>query len=112
MPQRLTELDVRTRKRWRQWLATHHVSSPGILLVRHKQHTGVDSMPHEELVSKALCFGWVESLIKRLDDDRYAMKITPRKPTSKRWDLKLAASASPPSYSRHRLTQPFARGRT
>jgi uncharacterized protein YdeI (YjbR/CyaY-like superfamily) len=87
MPQRLIELDVRTRKEWRQWLARHHVSSPGIWLVRHKQHTGVDSMPHEDLVSEALCFGWVDSLIKRLDDDRYAIKVTPRKPTSKWSDL-------------------------
>src|SRR5262245_61094140 len=84
---RLIELDVRTRKRWRQWLAKHHVSSPGIWLVRHKQPTGVDSMPYEDVVSEALCFGWVDSLIKRLDDDRYAIKVTPRKPTSKWSDI-------------------------
>jgi len=40
-------------------------------------------MPHEHLVREALCVGWVDSLIKRLDDDRYAIKVTPRKPTSK-----------------------------
>ena len=83
----LTTLDVRTRKQWRQWLAKHHASSPGIWLVRHKQHTGVDSMPYEDLVREALCFGWVDSLIKRLDDDRYAIKVTPRKPTSKWSDI-------------------------
>ena len=76
-------LDVRTREQWRQWLAKHHASSPGIWLVRHKQHTGVKSMAYEDLVREALCFGWVDSLIKRLDDDRYAIKVTPRKPTSK-----------------------------
>jgi uncharacterized protein YdeI (YjbR/CyaY-like superfamily) len=55
-------------------------------------------MSYEDLVCEALCFGWVDSLIKRLDDDRYAIKVTPRKPTSKwsdinrrRWnDLKAA----------------------
>jgi uncharacterized protein YdeI (YjbR/CyaY-like superfamily) len=83
MAQRLTELAVRTRKQWRQWLAKHHASSPGIWLVRHKQHTGVDSMPYEDLVSEALCFGWVDSLVRRLDDNRFAIKVTPRKPTSK-----------------------------
>ena len=83
MADRLITLDVRTRKRWRQWLATHHASSPGIWLVRHKQHSGVESMVYEDLVREALCFGWVDSLIKRLDDDRYAIKVTPRKPTSK-----------------------------
>jgi uncharacterized protein YdeI (YjbR/CyaY-like superfamily) len=80
-------LDVRTREQWRRWLAKHPASSPGIWLVRHKQHTGVKSMPYEDLVREALCFGWVDSLIKRPDDDRYAIKVTPRKPTSKWSDI-------------------------
>ena len=83
----LITLDVRTRKQWRQWLAKHHASNPGIWLVRHKQHTSVKSMTYEDFVREALCFGWVDSLIKRLDDDRYAIKVTPRKPTSKWSDI-------------------------
>ena len=103
MVEQLVKLDVRTREQWRKWLAKHHASSPGIWLVRHKQHSGVDSMPYEDVVSEALCFGWVDSLIKRLDDDRYALKVTPRKPTSKwsdtnrkRWkELKAAGLLAP-----------------
>lgn len=103
MVERLILLDVRTREEWHRWLAKHHLSSPGIWLVRHKQHTGVNSMPHEDLVSEALCFGWVDSLIKRLDDNSYAVKVTPRKPTSKwsdknrrRWkELKAAGRLAP-----------------
>jgi len=87
MAERLISLDVRTRAQWRRWLAKHHASSAGIWLVRHKQHSGVDSMPYEDLVCEALCFGWIDSLIKRLDDDRYALKVTRRKPTSKWSDL-------------------------
>jgi uncharacterized protein YdeI (YjbR/CyaY-like superfamily) len=87
MPEQLITLDVRRRDRWRQWLVKHHASSPGIWLVRNKQHTGVTSMPYEDVVREALCFGWVDSLIKRLDDDRYAIKVTPRKPTSKWSDI-------------------------
>ena len=83
----LITLDIRTRARWRQWLAKHHAASPGVWLVRHKQHTGVKSMAYEDLVREALCFGWVDSLVKRLDDDRYAIKVTPRKPTSKWSDI-------------------------
>jgi uncharacterized protein YdeI (YjbR/CyaY-like superfamily) len=83
----LITLDVRTRQQWRAWLAKNHASSPGIWLVRHKQHTGAKSMAYEDLVREALCFGWVDSLIKRLDDDRYAIKVTPRKPTSKWSDI-------------------------
>jgi uncharacterized protein YdeI (YjbR/CyaY-like superfamily) len=79
----LIQLDVRTRGEWRRWLAKHHASSPGVWLLRHKQHTGIPAMPYEELVREALCFGWVDSLVKRLDDDRYAIKVTPRQPASK-----------------------------
>jgi uncharacterized protein YdeI (YjbR/CyaY-like superfamily) len=100
----LITLDLRTRAEWRQWLAKHHASSPGMWLVRHKQHAGVRSMPYEDVVGEALCFGWIDSLIKRLDDDRYAIKVTPRKGTSKwsdinrrRWkQLKAAGLLAPP----------------
>jgi uncharacterized protein YdeI (YjbR/CyaY-like superfamily) len=58
----------------------------------------VKSILYEDAVREALCFGWIDSLIKRLDDHRYAIKVTPRQPTSKwsatnrkRWtDLKAA----------------------
>jgi uncharacterized protein YdeI (YjbR/CyaY-like superfamily) len=100
----LITLDVRTRTEWRRWLAEHHASSPGIWLVRYKQHAGVESMPYEDLVCEALCFGWIDSLVKRLDEDRYAIKVTPRKETSKwsdinrkRWqELKAAGLLAPP----------------
>lgn len=79
----LAQIDLRTREEWRRWLAAQHASSPGIWLVRHKQHTGVASMSCEELARGALCFGWIDSLIRRLEDDRHAVKVTPRRPTSK-----------------------------
>lgn len=87
MAERLIDLDVRTREQWRQWLARHHASSAGIWLIRHKQHTGTKSRTHEGVVCETLCFGWVDGLIKRLDNDRNAIKVTPRKPTSKRSDI-------------------------
>jgi uncharacterized protein YdeI (YjbR/CyaY-like superfamily) len=87
MAAELTRLDVRTRGEWRRWLAEHHGSSPGVWLLRHKQHTGVETMPYEELIREALCFGWVDSLVKRVDEDLYAIKVTPRRPSSKWSDL-------------------------
>lgn len=83
MAEHLIQLDVRTRQEWRRWLAKHHASSPGVWLLRHKKRTGITSMPHEDLVREALCFGWIDSLIKRLDETLYAIKVTPRQPTSK-----------------------------
>jgi hypothetical protein len=79
----IPELDVRSRQRWRTWLRKHHTSSTGVWLVFYKDHTGVNTLSYEDSVREALCFGWIDSLIKRLDDDRYARKFTPRKPSSK-----------------------------
>ena len=83
----LMTLHVRSRQQWRTWLAKHHTSSAGVWLVRYKAHTGVKSIPYEDTVREALCFGWIDSLVKRLDDDRYALKVTPRQPTSKWSDI-------------------------
>jgi uncharacterized protein YdeI (YjbR/CyaY-like superfamily) len=94
----LATLELSKREQWRTWLAKHHASSSGIWLVFYKRHTGMKSLPYEDAVREALCYGWIDSLAKRLDDDRYALKMTPRRPTSKwsdinrkRWaDLKAA----------------------
>ena len=83
----LALLDLRTRAQWRVWLAQHHTSSRGVWLVCHKAHTGVKSLPYEDFVREALCCGWIDSLVKRLDDDRFAIKVTPRKPASKWSDI-------------------------
>src|SRR6266576_5764893 len=99
----LALLDPRTRAKWRAWLGKHHTSSRGVWVVFYKAHTGVTSMPYEDFVCEALCFGWIDSLVKRLDADRFALKVTPRKPTSRwsdlnrgRWtELKTAGKLAP-----------------
>ncbi len=83
MTKDLILLEARSCRQWRTWLQKQHASSPGVWLVFYKDHTGVKATPYEDAVREALCFGWIDSLIKRLDDDRYARKFTPRKPTSK-----------------------------
>jgi uncharacterized protein YdeI (YjbR/CyaY-like superfamily) len=83
MTAELRTLQVTSRRQWRAWLTKHHTSSPGVWFVFHKAHTGRTSIPYEDMVREALCFGWIDSLVKRLDNDRYAIKVTPRKPTSK-----------------------------
>jgi uncharacterized protein YdeI (YjbR/CyaY-like superfamily) len=87
MTAELATLGMRNREQWRTWLEKHHASSPGIWLVCYKDHTAVTSIPYEDTVREALCFGWIDSLVKRLDDDRYARKLTPRRPTSKWSDI-------------------------
>ena len=96
-------LEVRTARHWRAWLEQHHASSRGVWLVFHKRHTGEASISSAEANREVLCYGWIDSLVKRLDADRYAIKMTPRKPTSKwsainrkRWaELKAAGRLTP-----------------
>jgi uncharacterized protein YdeI (YjbR/CyaY-like superfamily) len=96
-------LTVNTRRAWRAWLSKHHTTSPGVWLVRYKAHTGVPTIRYEDAVREALCFGWIDSLVRRLDAERYALKVTPRKPGSKwsdsnrkRWkELKEAGLLAP-----------------
>jgi uncharacterized protein YdeI (YjbR/CyaY-like superfamily) len=77
-------LVVRSVDEWRAWLGAHHASVSEVWLVFHKQATGVPSIDYKDALDEALCFGWVDSLVKRLDDRRYARKFTPRRPDS-RW---------------------------
>ena len=76
-------LDVRTRSEWREWLDEHHASSSEVWLVFYKRRTGVECLTYDEAVEEALCHGWVDSLVRRLDDRRYARKFTPRRADSK-----------------------------
>src|SRR3954469_24172962 len=73
-------LVVRDCSEWREWLVRHHTSESEVWLVFYKH---APTLAYEDTVNEALCFGWIDSLIKRLDDERYARKFTPRKPGSK-----------------------------
>ena len=73
-----------TLEQWRQWLTDNHDSESEVWLVFNKVHTGVPSIDYKDALDEALCFGWVDSLVKRLDDRRYARKFTPRRADS-RW---------------------------
>ena len=76
-----------TVERWRAWLDKHHASASEIWLVFYKQHTGKKSVGYMEALDEALCFGWIDSLVRRIDEDRFARKFTPRKTNSKWSDI-------------------------
>jgi len=67
------------RDSWRRWLEENHDAVNEVWLVFFKKHTGNPCVEYGE----ALCFGWIDSLIKRLDDERYARKFTRRADTTK-----------------------------
>lgn len=80
----LKTLRVETIDEWRSWLDEHHASEPEVWLVYYRKGTGITSVAHSDVLDEALCFGWIDSLVKRLDDRRFAIKFTPRKADS-RW---------------------------
>jgi uncharacterized protein YdeI (YjbR/CyaY-like superfamily) len=75
-------LYVLTRDEWRSWLEKNGTSEPVIWLIFFKKHSGKRSLPYSEAVEEALCFGWIDSIIKRFDDEKYIQKFTPRKEKS------------------------------
>ncbi len=71
-----------SRAAWRAWLDKHHASAQGIWLVYAKKNTGLPTLSYEDAVEEALCFGWIDSLMKSIDNRFHMQWFTPRKPKS------------------------------
>jgi uncharacterized protein YdeI (YjbR/CyaY-like superfamily) len=67
------------RAAWRDWLAEHGTSEREVWLVYYKAGTGKATISYKDSLEEALCFGWVDSLIQKIDEEKYARKFTPRK---------------------------------
>ena len=70
------------RAAWRAWPTANHASCSEIWLVFLKKHVGEPCVTLDEAVEEALCFGWVDSLLRRVDDRRHVLRFTPRKAAS------------------------------
>ena len=80
---KITEtLYVKNREEWRNWLLNNFDSKPEIWLIYYKKHTSKPRIPYNDAVEEALCFGWIDSIIKRVDKKIYVQKYTPRKARS------------------------------
>ena len=75
-------VEFEDRDGWRSWLEENHDKLDEIWLVTYKKHTGKPTVSYDEAVEEALCFGWIDSMLKRVDDERTALRYTPRKPKS------------------------------
>jgi len=75
----MKQVHVSTHTEWRKWLAENHQNEPnGIWLVFYKKEAGKPCLDYDAAVEEALCFGWIDSIIKRIDGDKYCRKFTPR----------------------------------
>lgn len=79
MKQTPKTLYVTNREDWRAWLEENHAREAEVWLVYYKKHTNRPRVPYDEAVEEALCFGWIDSTVRRLDDERFLQRFTPRK---------------------------------
>ena len=68
----------RGRGAWRAWLAKHHASATEVWLVFAKAHTGRPTVTYDEAVEEALCFGWIDGIVRRIDDEYHMQRFSPR----------------------------------
>jgi uncharacterized protein YdeI (YjbR/CyaY-like superfamily) len=80
--QELEYMHFKNKSVFHDWLQLNHEKSPGIWMIYYKKHTHIECIDYDEALDEALCFGWIDSIIKKIDDDKYARKFTPRTNTS------------------------------
>jgi uncharacterized protein YdeI (YjbR/CyaY-like superfamily) len=76
-------LYVIKRAEWRKWLRQNYKTEKEIWLVYYKKGTGKPRIEYNDAVEEALCFGWIDSLVKTLDEERTVQRFLPRKPKTK-----------------------------
>jgi len=74
----LPTLEFADREAWRAWLAQHHDRARGVWILFLKKHVKRPGIRYEEAVEEALCFGWIDSTVRRLDEARYVQRFSPR----------------------------------
>ncbi len=72
-------LCVRDRHGWRSWLKKYHDSKKEIWLIYYRKSSGMPRIPYNDAVEEALCYGWIDSIIKSIDKERFAQRFTPRR---------------------------------
>lgn len=75
-------LSFSNRDEWRRWLEKNHVTVNGVWLIHYKKRLAKATLSVREAVEESLCFGWIDSTLKKLDDERFILKYSPRKPNS------------------------------
>jgi uncharacterized protein YdeI (YjbR/CyaY-like superfamily) len=76
-------LYVVNREEWRLWLKENYRTAKEVWLVYPRKHSDLKRIPYNDAVEEALCFGWIDSITRTIDEDRYSQRFTPRRPGSK-----------------------------
>ncbi|MEO8286583.1 MAG: YdeI/OmpD-associated family protein [Chloroflexota bacterium] len=75
-------LYITDREEWRKWLAEHHATEPDVWLVYYRKESGKPRLAYNDAVDEALCFGWIDSTYKDIDEEKFAQRFSPRNPRS------------------------------
>jgi uncharacterized protein YdeI (YjbR/CyaY-like superfamily) len=78
----MDRLELDNRAAWRRWLKKNYQSAKEVWLVYHKKSSGKPRIPYNDAVEEALCFGWIDSNLRTIDEQRFAQRFSPRKPKS------------------------------
>ena len=70
---------AKNRAQWRRWLEKNHAKAKDIWLVYYSKASGKPRVPYVEAVQEALCFGWIDSIVKKVDEHGFAQRFTPRR---------------------------------
>jgi len=68
----------KNRNEWRVWLESNHLIEKQVWLIYFKKHIMEKSVTQHDAVEEALCYGWIDSIVKRIDEEQYMQKFTPR----------------------------------
>jgi len=82
MEEILNPLDFIDRFSWRSWLADHHATYSEAWLIIQKKCSKIEGLSLEEAVEEAICYGWIDGILRSLDERRYLLRFSPRKPNS------------------------------
>lgn len=83
MPVHITKkFHPKTRAQWREWLGKHHATEPEIWVVQYRKSSGKQTVTIFDLIDEALCFGWIDSVGKGIDEETFALRFSPRKKKS------------------------------
>jgi uncharacterized protein YdeI (YjbR/CyaY-like superfamily) len=72
-------VELNDRGRWRRWLERNHATTTGVWLVTYKKSSGKPRLEYEAAVEEAICFGWIDSKSKAVDDERTSLYFAPRR---------------------------------
>ncbi|HVE69238.1 MAG TPA: YdeI/OmpD-associated family protein [Solirubrobacteraceae bacterium] len=77
-------------KELRAWLEVNHETADELLVGCHRKETGRPTLTWDQIVDEALCFGWIDGVVRRIDDTRFTRRLTPRRRGSN-WSVKNVA---------------------